>query len=320
VALDATKVVSGDGSCVRVWSHGSGRRIATLTGHPGRLSAVAFDSETLISGCTGGVVRLWSMDELRVTKSVRQHVGGVSAVAVLNGVPISAGEEGDICLWDAAAGSGAAPILSLVADGPVVALDGSSTSGHLMSAVAREVDGWDMSSAQRVLTLVPPPPQAAGPEAAAAAYAAPGAGSGFSCVSTGGNLVAASRAGEVVLWDMRSAEVVGSIACSGPSSGAEAAAPPCVGVQLDDYKLVTGWAGANALSVYDVRSLGGSQHRANWQQPVLTFEADARITCFKVRSVLVVVGWGSLGAACLEGGEARLLHVDERFVLLRALI
>ena len=33
--LDDTKVVSGDGQSVRVWSHVTGRRIATLKGHTG---------------------------------------------------------------------------------------------------------------------------------------------------------------------------------------------------------------------------------------------------------------------------------------------
>ena len=75
LALDGTKAVSGDGSCVRVWSHASGRRIATLTGHPGRLTGVAFDDETLVSGCAGGVVRLWSVDELRCVRSLRHHAG-----------------------------------------------------------------------------------------------------------------------------------------------------------------------------------------------------------------------------------------------------
>jgi len=320
VALDATKVVSGDGSCVRVWSHGSGRRIATLTGHPGRLSAVCFDEETLISGCTGGVVRLWSMDELRCTRSLRHHAGAVTAVALLHGVPISAGEEGEICFWDAAASAGGgAPILSFAAGGLVAALDASSPAGHLVSA-GWDVDCWDLNSAERLCSMVAP--ARAGDESMGTA------GGGFSCVAASGSLVAAGRAGEVVLWDVRSARCVGTIAygggagcggvaCgegtlksaagaageeedgaaplsgrSGGGSGGGAgggAAAPCVGVQLDDWKLLTGWSTSRSLCVYDVRSLGGSQPRTSWQQPVMTLETSARVTCFKVR---VLVGWG----------------------------
>ncbi len=35
--IDDTKVVSGDGSAVRLWSHATGRRIATLPGHTGEV-------------------------------------------------------------------------------------------------------------------------------------------------------------------------------------------------------------------------------------------------------------------------------------------
>jgi hypothetical protein len=35
--MDDAKVLSGDGCCVRLWSHDTGRRIATLRGHTGAL-------------------------------------------------------------------------------------------------------------------------------------------------------------------------------------------------------------------------------------------------------------------------------------------
>ncbi len=294
--------MSGDGSCVRVWSHGSGRRIATLPGHPGRLTAVAFDDEVLVSGCTGGVVRLWSMDELRCTRALRHHAGAVAAVALLHGTPISAGEEGEICFWDAAAaagGGGGAPILSLAADGPVCALDASSPAGHLLSA-GLGVDGWDLAAAARLFSLVPPPRERGDSVDGVAAGAG---GGGFSCVASGGHLVAAGRAGEVVLWDVRSARCVGTIGHRAGGASPAAAAydpvlpgddpgfqldgrPPCVGVQLDDWKLVTGWAADRALSVYDVRSLAGGAPKRGWARPVMRLETPARVTCFKVRSVL----------------------------------
>lgn len=327
IALDGTKAVTGDGSCVRVWSHGSGRRIATLPGHPGRLSGVAFDDDTLVSGCAGGVVRLWSVDELRCTRSLRHHAGAVTAVALLNGVPISAGEEGEICLWDAAAGAGAggAPILSLAADGPVAALDAAAASGHLVSAGV-DVDLWDMAAAQRLATLVAPPQEGAGA----------GGNGGFSCVGSGGSLIAAGRAGQVALWDVRSSRCVGTIdaaasarvsaACgaaphvaaepapelakqgggadagavdgeAGAAGTAAAAAPPCMGVQLDDWKLVAGWAGPErALRVYDLRSLAGGSPRAGWAAPVLTLRTPARVTCFRFHEQTLIAG--QEGADC----------------------
>jgi hypothetical protein len=271
IALDASKAVSGDGSCVRVWSHATGRRIATLPGHPGRVSGVAFDDDTLISGCAGGAVRLWSMDELRCSKSIRHHLGPVSAVALLHGVPISAGADGEICLWEAspAAGGGGAPILSLAAAGPVAALDAGSPAGHLLSA-GWGLEGWDMGTAQRLFALDAPPP------AAGAGDGTDAGGAGFSCVTSGGPLVAAGRTGEAVLWDVRAGAPVAALAPPAAASGA------CAGLQLDDWKLVAGWGPERGLGVYDLRSLGGGDPRPGWREPAMWFDAPARVTCFRV--------------------------------------
>jgi WD40 repeat protein len=73
--LDESKVVSGDGCAVRLWAHDSGRRIATLRGHSGRVTSVAFDDERILSGCSQGSVKLWSMDELKLSKTFRHHTG-----------------------------------------------------------------------------------------------------------------------------------------------------------------------------------------------------------------------------------------------------
>jgi hypothetical protein len=56
--LDDRKVVSGDGCCVRVWSHEEGRRyrrIATLKGHSSPVTCVAYDDNHIVSGDTSGV-------------------------------------------------------------------------------------------------------------------------------------------------------------------------------------------------------------------------------------------------------------------------
>ncbi|GBF89245.1 hypothetical protein Rsub_02122 [Raphidocelis subcapitata] len=311
LAMDASKVVSGDGAAVRVWSHATGRRIATLLPHPGRVTGVAFDDESLLTGCAGGVVRLWSIDDLRRRPaSLRHHVGAVSAVALLHGLPISAGEEGEIALWDAAAG---APILSLMAEGPVAALDAASPAGRLLSA-GWEVAAWDVGAAERVLSL-PPPPQRDGGGGGG------GGGGGFTCVSAAGSLVAAGRAGQVALWDVRSGECVGTVEPAARGAGGAAAAfrpaavraapfakpagglgaaagtgaaaasfepPRCAGVQLDDWKLATGWG--TAIEVYDIRSLSGGSPRPGWREPVLSLDAAAPVTCLAFRDEALVAG------------------------------
>ena len=300
VAVDASKAVSGDGSAVRVWSHATGRRIATLAGHPGRVTCVAFDDDTLVSGCTGGVLRLASMDDLRCARALRHHVGAVTAVALLHGHPITAGEEGSIAFWDpaVAGGTGAgAPIVSIPAEGPVAALDTASPAGHLLSAGGSVVAGWDAGAATRLFTLVPPP---TGPAAANGAFADLGAGGagGFSCVSSGGNLVAAGRAGQVCLWDVRSAACVGAIEW-GSKAGADAPGR-CAGVQLDgDWKLVAAAGDAGALCVWDVRSVCGARPRPGWREPLLTLPAPGRVSCFAVGRKVLRESW--TGGPCGPG-------------------
>ncbi|KIY92874.1 hypothetical protein MNEG_15089 [Monoraphidium neglectum] len=264
------------------------------------------------------------MDELRCARALRHHAGAVAAVALLHGVPISAGEEGEICLWEAgaAAGAGGAPILTLAADGPVAALDASSPGGHLVSA-GWGVEGWDMAAAQRLFSLVPP---AGGGDEDGDASAG-GGGLGFNCVASGGSLVAAGRAGQVVLWDVRTSRCVGAIAAAASGDAAAAAAAthepskrrsgsseeggaspvagagsaanalaPCVGVQLDDWKLVSGWGPSRSLAVYDLRSLSGGAPRAGWARPALELLAPARVTCFRFHEQVLIAG--QKGAEC----------------------
>ncbi|GBF92172.1 hypothetical protein Rsub_05254 [Raphidocelis subcapitata] len=299
VALDAGKAVSGDASAVRVWSHATGRRIATLGGHPGRVTAVAFDDDTLVSGCTGGVLRLAAMDDLRCARQLRHHAGAVTAVALLHGHPITAGEEGTIAFWDpaAAGGTGAgAPIVSIPAEGPVAALDTASPAGHLLSAGGGVVAGWDAGAATRLFTLVPPPRAPAGGDAAFADLA-DGGGGGFSCVSSGGSLVAAGRAGQVCLWDVRSAACVGAVEW-GATAG-EDGLSRCAGVQLDgEWKLVATAGGGGALCVWDVRSVCGARPRPGWREPVLAMPAPGRISCFAFHDQTVIAG--------IEGAECAL--------------
>ena len=77
--LDDRKVVSGDGSAIRVWSHVTGRRIATLKGHTGRVHSVAYDEELVVSGCSQGAVRVWNIDDLKCSRHIRTaHEGCVT--------------------------------------------------------------------------------------------------------------------------------------------------------------------------------------------------------------------------------------------------
>lgn len=56
-------------------------------------------------------------------------------------------------------------------------------------------------------------------------------------------LLSAGRAGSVVLWDLRCQQAVGTINQPRVGGGSTPLDAPCVGVQLDEWKLVTGWVG-----------------------------------------------------------------------------
>lgn len=94
----------------------------------GRVTCVAFDSETLISGCSQALVKVWSMDELKCVRTLRgPAAAAITDCALVNGIPVSSNEEGYISLWDVATSS---PIVQLEALQPVHALHAHATSGE----------------------------------------------------------------------------------------------------------------------------------------------------------------------------------------------
>ncbi|KAG2499771.1 hypothetical protein HYH03_002068 [Edaphochlamys debaryana] len=363
--MDDSKVVSGDGNVVRLWSHATGRKIATLQGHPGRIASLAFDESLLASACAGGVLKLWSMDELKCRRTLRGHEGPVTSVCLLpTGIPVSGGVDGAVRLWDVGAGS---PIVSLEAGAPVQALQAHGPSGHLVAAAGWGCQVWDVSTATLLQTL------GEGDDAGLGLGGPVGGGPQqhpFTCVSYVGDLLAAGRQGEVVLMDPRVGSVVGrlrrgvgggsgaaaaglgsiasaagggaadglflggdggafasgmgAIAAAAAATGAGAAGvggggrgAPCVGVQMDEWKLVCGFHdGRHQLQVYDVRSLpttgptvdgsGGSaagvRRRRPWFEPLMTLTAPARINAFQFHEQQLLAG--------LEGADCLMWRFD----------
>ncbi|GIL84868.1 hypothetical protein Vretimale_9694 [Volvox reticuliferus] len=356
--MDDSKVVSGDGNAVRLWEHATGRRIATLQGHPGRITSVAFDDSLLVSGCAGSVVKLWSMDDLRCRRTLRGHEGAVTSCCLLpTGIPVSGAEDGVMRLWDVTSGSA---IVSLEAGGPVMAMQAHAPSGHLVSAAGWGVQIWDVSTATLLHTLGVPTDD----DVLASAVAAAAAGGGlhatasvqhpYTCVSYMGELLAAGRHGEVVLLDLRVSGAVGRLVCAtygggsrGSGGGAAAAADfgsiaaaaaavgagrsgggggrtaACVGVQMDEWKLVCGFNdGRHLLHVYDIRSLpkagaaaaattggssggggGGSLARRDWHEPLMSLKAPSRINTFQFHEQALLVG--------VEGSECIMWRFED---------
>ncbi|GIL53528.1 hypothetical protein Vafri_9114 [Volvox africanus] len=346
--MDDSKVVSGDGNAVRLWEHATGRRIATLQGHPGRITSVAFDDSLLVSGCAGSVVKLWSMDDLRCRRTLRGHEGAVTSCCLLpTGIPVSGAEDGVMRLWDVTSGSA---IVSLEAGAPVMAMQAHGPSGHLVSAAGWGVQIWDVSTATLLHTLGASPDDDA--LASAIAAAAPGGGlhatasvqHPYTCVSYMGELLAAGRHGEVVLLDPRVSGAVGRLISRSSGGGAAAAAnfgsiaaaaavgagqrngggggggkaAPCVGVQMDEWKLVCGFNdGRHLLHVYDIRSLpkagtaaatsggasGGSLARRDWHEPLMSLKAPSRINTFQFHEQALLVG--------VEGSECVMWRFED---------
>ncbi|MEW5306961.1 MAG: hypothetical protein WDW36_009388 [Sanguina aurantia] len=406
--MDESKVVSGGGNEVRLWSHEDGRRIATLKGHAARVTCVSFDQQHIISGCAGSLVKVWGMDDLKLRRTLRGHDGPITATATFNSIPLSASKDGAVKLWDL---DKAQPILALSAPGGAYAMAADEDSGYLVTA-GDTISIYDMTAAQLLHTLeAPTPPQhhrhhsnsssshghqhqdggafvdgdgARGVDGeeedeqllwlASEGVAAPGAmtqrGSSapnpFTCVSYSGKLLAAGRAGGVVLWDPRTTHVIAQLDASavaaaarpiaaataaatatatpfdfpstlsapslesgsqsafsvvgggssggGPAAAAAAAAGPprCVGVQLDEWKLVVGFQdGSHSLTVHDTRAVSGragsggngSYARGSgivqgWEMPVQILTAPSQINSFQFHGELLLAGLDS-GADCV---------------------
>ncbi|KAL6761335.1 WD40-repeat-containing domain protein [Haematococcus lacustris] len=148
--MDDSKVVSADGCMIRLWSHATGRRLATLKGHAGRVTCLAFDEQLLVSGCSQAGLKVWSMDELKCSRSLRGHEGAITGVGILgHGMVVSGGEDGHIKVWDAAS---AGAVLDLDCGQPCGALQVHPASGQLVCS-GYGVQLWDLSAAQLLHTL-----------------------------------------------------------------------------------------------------------------------------------------------------------------------
>ncbi|GAX84708.1 hypothetical protein CEUSTIGMA_g12130.t1 [Chlamydomonas eustigma] len=309
--LDDAKAVTADGQEVRVWSHATGRRIATLKGHAGTVTSIAFNDQMVVSGCNQGAVRIWGMDDLKCTRTLRNaHEGGVGGVAILNGFPVTAGADGCVKLWDATA---SLPVLDLHTPRlqRVNGLEVHKQSGYIISC-GDGVHIFDAESAELLHDLrVPLEGDSLEPDL-------DDQENHFTCLSYSGSVIAAGLQDCVVLWDPRCASPIGSIKApkltgmlssnqgNGPASGG------CVSIQLDDWKLVAGFnqigqsfplsnvspaspalPTGGIVAVYDIRAVG-SMHAAapagragassghpDWLQPLQVFRAPGKIHCVK---------------------------------------
>jgi uncharacterized protein (TIGR02996 family) len=114
---DAKRAVCGaSDKVVHVLAPMEGRETAALTGHTGKINALAFfpDRTRVVSGSQDKSVRVWDLEASKELAVFGGHTKEVTAVAVSpDGAALaSASSDGTIRLWDLATG-GAAGVLSL---------------------------------------------------------------------------------------------------------------------------------------------------------------------------------------------------------------
>ncbi len=100
---DKLLVGNHDGTIV-VWDLRSGKRLAQLVGHKGRVQAitVCHDDAICVSGGDDTAVRVWDLEKGTLLRALAGHTDQVCSVAVSpDGTAIaSAGDDGAILLWD----------------------------------------------------------------------------------------------------------------------------------------------------------------------------------------------------------------------------
>jgi hypothetical protein len=149
---------------VRLWDAADGRPLPPLTGHTGKVEAVAFspDGQRLASAGDDRVVRLWDAGSGRELVSLEGHAGGVAAVAfspdgrLLASAGGGTDGSGEVRLWGAAdgrprsalrTGAGGVHALALSPDGCWLA-----TAAGVWEETG-EVELWDVADGRAVRVL-----------------------------------------------------------------------------------------------------------------------------------------------------------------------
>ncbi|GLF95323.1 WD40 repeat domain-containing protein [Streptomyces yaizuensis] len=105
---DGRTLASSFGTAVRLREAHSGRLRTTLTGHRGRVIALAHsaDGRLLAAGDTHGEIRLWDIRTGRAHRTLRGHSDEIGTLAFNStGTLASSGEDGTVRLWNTTTGA-----------------------------------------------------------------------------------------------------------------------------------------------------------------------------------------------------------------------
>ncbi|MFE1206255.1 trypsin-like peptidase domain-containing protein [Streptomyces sp. NPDC058762] len=183
---------------VQLWDVVKRRRLATLTGHTGQVTSLAFspDGDTLATGASDATTRLWDARTGRSTATLTGHSGSVFALAFSpdGRILASGGEDRTVRLWDVR-GRTAVTVLN----------------GHagLVDALAFSPDGATLASGSEDATLRLWDMRVGRPRAS---FAGPGGSGSPAAYSPNGKTLATGAGdGTVYLHDVRTRRPVGRL-------------------------------------------------------------------------------------------------------------
>ena len=187
--VDATLLATGswDGT-VKLWDVVTERDIATLKGHTGPVSSVAFSSDgsTLATGSWDRTVKLWDVETERNIATLKEHTAGITSVAFSSdGSTLAAGLwDRTMKLWDVATRQNIATLKGHT--GPVTSVAFSSDGSTLATTGLwdRTVKLWNIATLVNFVTL---------------GHGNPVRSVAFSSDDT--TLASGTEAGTVELWD-----------------------------------------------------------------------------------------------------------------------
>mmetsp|Transcript_23508 Transcript_23508/g.41765 ORF Transcript_23508/g.41765 Transcript_23508/m.41765 type:complete len:141 (+) Transcript_23508:1090-1512(+) len=97
----------------------------------------------------------------------------------------------------------------------------------------------------------------------------------YTALSQYQSILAAGSAGLISLWDLRTASRIAHL-----QLGEE---QQVLGLQLDEWKLLSAVRGSSKVHMYDIRALSsGLLLDTSWPSPVKTFQAASDVQCFQV--------------------------------------